>query len=447
MNSPICQTTGIISLSPLEEKYLYLVKKMSAPEPITWIANPRAATISHSAAVAKYFPAGISEKTRSFHSIVPNYHMTPLKSLNRLAKLLGIANLWVKDEADRLSLGSFKVLGGSYAIFQTILQRLGNPEGFTFADLNTPEVRKKLGDITFAAATDGNHGRGVAWAATSLGFKSVIYVHKHTSEARIAAIEKNGARVEVIDGTYDDAVRQVNDDAQKNGWQVISDTSWEGYEEIPVWVMQGYTTMFSEVQQQLVAMGQFKPTHIFMQAGVGSLAASAFGFYANLFAPDRPKMVVVEPDLAACLFHSMEFGDGKPHSFAGNLDTIMAGLACGDPNPIAWEVLYDCADGFIKCPDYVSAKGMRVGGVPLYGDPYIIAGESGAVTLGALMFVMELDQYANIREYLGLDENSRVLLVNSERNTDPDDYRRVVWDGGDQIPRQFRIYKNPFQEY
>ncbi len=417
---------------------------LSTPEPITWIENPRSATISHSPAVAKYFPKGISDKTRQFHTQIPAYHVTPLKSLNQLAGMIGLGKLWIKDEADRLSLGSFKVLGGSYAIHQTILKRLGNPKGFSFDDLKKPEIREKLGDITFAAATDGNHGRGVAWAATQLGFKSVIYVHKNTSEARISAIASKGAIVKVIDGTYDDAVRQVNEDAQKNGWQVISDTAWEGYEEIPVWVMQGYTTLFSEVQQQLVSMGEFAPTHIFMQAGVGSLAASAFGYYASLFAPKRPKMIVVEPDRAACLFHSMEVGDGQPHSFPGNLDTIMAGLACGDPNPIAWEVIYDCADGFIKCPDYVAAKGMRVGGVSLRDDPSIIAGESGMVTLGALMFIMELERYQPIREKLGLDKNSRVLLVNSERNTDPDDYRRVVWDGGDQIPKMYRTFKNPF---
>ena len=141
---------------------------MTTPEPITWIANPRAATISRSPAVAKYFPAGISEKTRQFHAQIPAYHVTPLKSLNRLAALIGIGKLWVKDEADRLSLGSFKVLGGYYSIYQTIMKTLGNPEGFTFADLKQPEVREKVGNITFAAATDGNHGRGVAWSATQL---------------------------------------------------------------------------------------------------------------------------------------------------------------------------------------------------------------------------------------------------------------------------------------
>lgn len=418
---------------------------MSVPEPIRWIPNPRAASIANSPAAAKYFPAGIAQKTAAFHRQVDGFKVTPLLSLNRLAQMIGVANLWVKDESSRMSLGSFKVTGGSYAIFKSIHKQLGYPEDFSYADLFKPETKEKLGDIVFAAATDGNHGRGVAWSAHQLGFRSYIYVHKDTSEARREAIRQNGAEVVVIDGTYDDAVRQVNEDAQKHGWQIISDTSWDGYTEIPVWVMQGYTTMYSEVQQQLVAMGHTKPTHIFMQAGVGTLAASAAGYYASLFGAERPKMVVVEPDRAACLFHSMEVGDGKPHSIGGELDTIMAGLACGDPNPIAWEILYDTADGFIQSPDYVAAKGMRVLGIPLRGDPYIISGESGAVTLGALMFLMEMEKYRPIREALQLDDSSRVLLVNSETNTDPDHYRRVVWEGGDQIPREYRKYKSLFQ--
>jgi diaminopropionate ammonia-lyase len=434
------------SILPIPEKMALNDTNNAIPEPITWIANPRAETIVDSPAVAAYFPAGIARKVRNFHAQIPSYRVTPLKSLNRLASLLGIRNLWIKDEAERFSLESFKVLGGSYAIYRTILKLLGNTDELTFGDLAKPEIHHKLGGVTFAAATDGNHGRGVAWAAAQLGFKSIIYVHKHTSEARKNAIARNGAQVKVIDGTYDDAVRQVNEDAKRYGWQVISDTSWEGYEEVPVWVMQGYTTIFSEVQQQLASMGELRPTHIFIQAGVGSLAASTFGFYASMVGADRPKMIVVEPDLAACLFHSMEAGDGRPHSFPGDLQTIMAGLACGDPNPIAWKVLYDCADGFVKCPDYVSAKGMRVAGVPLQGDPTVIAGESGAVSLGALMFLMELDRYQPIRQALGLDRDSQVLLINTERNTDPDDYRRVVWEGGDQVPRAYRIYKNPFQE-
>lgn len=417
---------------------------MNTTKPVTWLENPRAATISSSPAVDRIFPTGDSRQTCAFHRQIPGYRVSPLKNLNRLADFLGLGGIWVKDEAMRLDLGSFKVLGGSFAIYRYIQSRLGIDKPLSFAELSSPELRAQLGDLTFAAATDGNHGRGVAWAARQLGFKSVIYVHKFTSEARIDAIAHNGARVVVIDGTYDDAVRQITADAADNGWQVISDTSWEGYEDIPTWVMQGYATIFSEAQEQFAAQGIIRPTHLFMQAGVGALAASAIGYYSALFGCDRPKTVVVEPDKAACLYQSLEIGDGNPHSFAGDLDTIMAGLACGDPNPLAWDILKDTADFFVKCPDYVAAKGMRVYGTPLNGDPVIISGESGAVTLGALMFIMEQSDCADLREKLGLGPDSQILLVNSERNTDPDHFRRVVWEGGVAVPHEYRRYLNPF---
>lgn len=419
---------------------------METKQPIEWLENKHADPAVNSPAVQNLFPAGISRRAREFHRQIPGYNMTPLKNLYRLADMIGLGGIWVKDESMRLSLGSFKVLGGSFAIYRYILSRLGVQGDMTYEELTSPATRAKLGDLVFAAATDGNHGRGVAWAARQLGFKSIIYVHKFTSEARIAAIERNGAEVVVVDGTYDDAVRQVYEDAQKNGWQVISDTSWEGYQDIPRWVMQGYSTMFTETQEQFAAQGLVKPTHVFVQAGVGALAASAIGYYSHLFGAERPRTVVVEPDRAACLFLSAEKGDGKPHSFSGDLDTIMAGLACGDPSPIAWDILNDCADVFMKCPDYVAAKGMRVYGVPLNGDSYIISGESGAVTLGALMFLMELPQYQPVRDLLKLGPDSQVLLINSERNTDPDDFRRVVWEGADPVPPAYRQYPNPFNE-
>lgn len=421
-------------------------KEMESIEPITWLENKNTKLSVKSPAVENLFPEGISRRALDFHRQIPGYKMTPLKNLSRLADLLGLGGIWVKDESVRLSLGSFKVLGGSFAIYRYILSRLNIQGDLTYEELISPEVRAKLGDLVFAAATDGNHGRGVAWAARQLGFKAIIYVHKFTSEARIKAIERNGAEVIVVDGTYDDAVRLVEVDAKKNGWQVISDTSWEGYQDIPRWVMQGYSTMFTETQEQLAAQGLVKPTHIFAQAGVGALAASAIGYYTHLFGAKRPKTVVVEPDRAACLFLSAQAGDEKPHTFSGDLDTIMAGLACGDPSPIAWDILNDCADVFMKCPDYVAAKGMRVYGVPLNGDPYIISGESGAVTLGALMFLMESPQYQSLRDLLKLGPDSQVLLINSERNTDPDDFRRVVWEGGNPVPNEYRHYTDPFNE-
>ena len=412
---------------------------MESTQPIAWVHNKRAGSIHNSEHAKKLFSNDITQQVRTFHSQMPGYRVSPLKSLPKLANMLGLGGIWVKDESDRLHLGSFKVLGGSYAIYQTVRELLGiTDRELSFEELTSEETRKKLGDMTFAAATDGNHGRGIAWSSHQMGFKSVIYVHKLTSRSRIESIEHYGGKVVVIDGTYDDAVHQVKLDAQENGWQIISDTAWEGYEDIPRWVMQGYSTIFSEAQEGFSAVGMMKPTHIFVQAGVGALAATTIGFYAQRFGADRPKTVVVEPDLAACLYHSAEIGDGEPHNFEGDLNTIMAGLACGEPNPLAWDILWDCTDVFMKCPDYVAAKGMRVYGVPLAGDPFIVSGESGAVTLGALSFLMERPEYAELREALELGPDSHILLVNSEGNTDPQDFRRIVWEGGDSVPEEYR---------
>jgi diaminopropionate ammonia-lyase len=415
---------------------------MHKPErPIQWIENQRARTNPGACqTAAKLIPPETPRKARRFHSQIPGYRISPLKGLPHLAQRLGVEGIWVKDESARLNLGSFKVLGGSFAIYQLLRRRLGlEDQELTFSDLTSGPLRDRLGEITFAAATDGNHGRGVAWSAAQMGFKSVIYVHKLTSPARVQAIERNGARVEIIDGTYDDAVRQIYQDAQQHGWEVISDTAWEGYEDIPKWVMQGYTTMLSEAQEQLASQGIIRPTHILVQAGVGSLAAATIGFYANLFGSDRPVSVVVEPTTAACLYLSAQQGDGRPHSFPGELDTIMAGLACGDPNPLAWQILNDCADYFAISPDYVAAKGMRVYGVPLAGDPFIVSGESGAVTLGALMHIMEYQGEQPLREQMGLGRDSQILLINSEGNTSPDDFRHVVWEGGIPVPDEYKL--------
>jgi diaminopropionate ammonia-lyase len=204
--------------------------------------------------------------------------------------------------------------------------------------------------------------------------------------------------------------------------------------------MQGYSTMLSEAQEQFAAQGLSRPTHIFVQAGVGALAASTIGFYYQLFGVDKPICAVVEPDAAACLFTSAQTDDGKPHNFPGDLNTMMAGLACGDPSPVAWDILHDCADFFLSCPEYVAAKGMRVYGVPLGGDPFIVSGESGAVSLGALMFILERSELKDLRDLLRLDRDSQILLINSEGNTDPNHFRRVVWDGAEQVPAEYKEF-------
>jgi diaminopropionate ammonia-lyase len=409
-------------------------------QPIQWTKNRYKKTFTADSNREEKLPAELPQKIRRLHRQLPGYRMSPLKSLSSLAAKLGLGGIWVKDESARLDLQSFKVLGGSYAIYKLLQKRLGmEGEELSFADLIDGPLREKLGDITFAAATDGNHGRGVAWSASQMGFKSVIYVHKLTSQGRIQAIEQSGARVVVVDGNYDEVVRQVDQDAQRNDWEVVSDTSWEGYEDIPKWVMQGYTTMFSEAQEQLAAQGLSQPTHIFVQAGVGSLAAATIGFYHNLFG-DSIQTCVIEPTKAACLYRSVQAEDGQPHNVEGDLDTIMAGLACGEPNPIAWEILKDRADYFAICPDFVAAMGMRVYGVPLQGDPVVISGESGAVTLGALIYIMQHATGRAFREQLGLGPESQVLLINTEGNTSPDDFRYVVWEGGVPVPEQYKMY-------
>ncbi len=410
-------------------------------KPIDWVANPFKRQDGKFESLKEILPPELPRKIRGFHRQIPGYRMSPLKGLPSLAEKLGVGGIWVKDESARLDLQSFKVLGGSYAIYRLITKRLGlEGQDLSFSDLTGGNLREKLGDLTFAAATDGNHGRGVAWSAKQMGFKSVIYVHKLTSQARINAIQRNGAKIVVIDGNYDDAVRQVNEDAQRNGWEVVSDTSWEGYEDIPTWVMQGYTTMLSEAQEQLAGQGVSRPTHILVQAGVGSLAAATIGFYASLFGRDLPTSIVVEPTQAPCLFRSAQIGDGKPHNVTDNLETIMAGLACGEPNPIAWNILKETADFFMVCPDYVAAMGMRVYGVPLRGDPFVISGESGAVTLGALMFIARMSGAQDLRDQLRLGPDSQVLLINSEGNTSPDDFRYVTWEGGIPVPEEYKMY-------
>lgn len=389
------------------------------------------------AAARDMFPIEVARKSRKFHRQIPGYRTSPLLALPHLSAMFGVGGIWVKDEASRMELNSFKVLGGSFALYRFIQERLGIPdEKMSYEYLLSKEVKDRLGSITFASATDGNHGRGIAWAAQKLGHPCVIYVHAETSRRRIDAIRGYGATVKIIEGTYDDAVRQIAVDSAKYGWEIISDTSWDGYTAVPTWIMQGYTTMLAEAQEQFSAQGVVKPTHIFVQAGVGALAAAVTGYYHNLFGPDAPVCVVVEPDNAACLFHSAEVDDGKPHSVGGALDTIMAGLACGEPSPIAWDVLRETVDAFVTVPDYVAAKGMRIYATPLKGDPFIVSGESGAVTLGALVTIMQEKGAKALKEALRLDEDSQVLLINSEGNTDPVQFRRIIWEGSNPVPRQ-----------
>lgn len=385
----------------------------------------------------KMFSVSVAREARKFHRQIPDYKSTPLRSLPGLAKMIGVGGIYIKDEGQRLVLNSFKVMGGSFALYNFLRKKLGTDEDLSFDYLKSKECHDKVGKIIFASATDGNHGRGIAWASQQLGYECKIYVHRETSKPRIDAIRGYGADVTIIDGNYDDAVRQVEVDAKKNGWEIISDTSWDGYTQIPTWIMQGYTTILLEAQEQLAGVGLVKPSHVFVQAGVGALAAATIGFYAALFPDNPPKFVVVEPENAACVYESIKAGDGKCHSVKGDLDTIMAGLACGDPSPIAFNILNAQADVFVTMPDYVAARGMRILSCPLHGDPFVISGESGAVTLGALFTLKSDNCPDNLKKALELDENSNVFMINTEGNTDPIQFRKVIWDGLDPVPKKF----------
>ncbi len=370
-------------------------------------------------------------RARSFHRSFPQYSITPLARLSGMADYLGLGGLYVKDESYRFGLNAFKVLGGSFAMAQYIAQQMGRDVSeMTYDYLTSEAFRKDFGQATFFTATDGNHGRGVAWAAHKLGQRAVVHMPKGSSRARFENIAREGAQVTIEDVNYDECVRiAAAEAAQTDHGVVVQDTAWEGYEDIPTWIMQGYGTMANEAADQLRQLGVDRPTHVFVQAGVGSLAGAVIGYFANLFPQDPPKFVVVEAQAADCLYRGALANDGKPRIVDGNLQTIMAGLACGEPNTIAWDILRDHTDAFASCPDWVTARGMRMLGAPVKGDPTVISGESGAVGMGLLSAIMEMDAYADLREHLGLGRSSQVLLFSTEGDTDPEKFRKVLWGG------------------
>lgn len=397
---------------------------------IKWIKNTMPST-DDSKELGIMSTANVA-KARAFHKSFPQYGETPLVELKQLATLLNINDILVKDEAWRFGLHAFKVLGGSYAIARFIARETDRDiSEMEYDTLTSDELRAEFGQATFFSATDGNHGRGVAWAANKLGQKSVILMPKGSSQPRLDNILKEGAKASIEDANYDECVRRVAKMAAETPrGVVIQDTAWEGYKEIPAWIMQGYGTMALESDEQMTKLGINTPTHIFVQAGVGSLAGAMVGYFANKYQDNPPVMVVVEADQADCLYQSALAADGEPHKVDGDMQTIMAGLACGEPNITSWEILKNHVKVFVSCPDWVSARGMRILGMPVRGDEVIISGESGAVTTGLLAYIMMDGNLKQLRDDIGLDENSRVLVFSTEGNTDPHNYRHILWDGG-----------------
>jgi diaminopropionate ammonia-lyase len=374
----------------------------------------------------KYLNAEKAEKIRSYHKSFPMYSPTPLVRLPETAKVLGLGDIFIKDESGRFGLNAFKVLGGSYAIGCCLAEKLGKPVSqISYEILRAPETKAQLGDMTFITATDGNHGRGVAWTATQFGMKSVVYMPKGSAAERLANIRAAGADAAITELNYDNTVRLASRRAEEKGWTLVQDTAWEGYEQIPLQIMQGYGTMALEAYEQLPE----KPTHIFLQAGVGSMAAAITALFSSVYKDEMPVICIVEPNKADCFYRTALANDGNLHFVTGDMDTIMAGLACGEPCSLAWDILSACADFFISCPDYAAATGMRILGNPAGKDERVISGESGASAFGCVAQIMTAPGLDRIRDMLKLDHTSRVLFFSTEGATDTENYRNIVWNG------------------
>jgi diaminopropionate ammonia-lyase len=358
-----------------------------------------------------------------FHAGLPGYAPTPLQALDRLARRMGLAGVWIKDESQRFGLKAFKILGASYAVCATLAERLSMPAPLAFDAFRKNGVRRRLRTLTLLAASDGNHGAAVAWMADRLGCRCRILLPRGTAACRHAAIRQLGGEAVQVDGNYDAAVAQAAREARQREGLLIQDTDRDGDEAVPIRVMQGYLTLFEEAFSQ---MGPVPPSHIFVPCGVGSLAASLQAYLLEKFGVERPRLVVVEAAAADCYYRSMAAGGESIVAVDGDLRTCMAGLACGVPSRLGWKILRRWADGFASCPDEVALEAIPQLAFPDPPDPAVESGECGAVALGCLQRLMQLPDGSEVPARLGLGSDSRILLFSTEGATDPETYRRAV---------------------
>ena len=349
----------------------------------------------------------------------PGYGPTPLRELAGLAKRLELGAVYYKDEAARFGLKSFKALGGAYAVLRQLQRQVAAVTGTmpSSRDLIAGRHRDIAARLTVTCATDGNHGRSVAWGARLFHCRAVIFVGAGVSEGRRAAIAHYGAEVLRVPGSYDDAVRHAAAEARRHGWTVVSDTSYAGYTDIPRDVMHGYGVMAGEAFEQISE----RPTHIVMQAGVGGAAAAVAALSWQRWGVERPRLIVVEPLRADALFRSIE--TGRPVAVGGDLETVMAGLSCGEVSLLAWDVLRLAVDDVIAISDQAAVDAVRLLAEGGAGDPPLVAGETGVAGLAGLREAMPDAATATA---LGLDSTSRVLLFGTEGATDPEIWTRLV---------------------
>jgi len=354
---------------------------------------------------------------------------TPLYELPGLATTLGVARILLKDESVRSDVGSFKALGAPIALVRWI-RRVNPAQRIEPHALLAGACEPLLRNFTVISATDGNHGKGLAAAARSIGCRCVIVLHANVSVEREQAIARYGATIIRIDGNYDDSVREASRLAEVNGWHVVSDTSYEGYEHVPRDVMQGYATIAAEIVAAMPASPDSAPpfTHVFLQAGVGGLAAGIVSYFWEIYGEHRPQVVIVEPREADCLYQSAI--QGVAAKATGSVDSIMAGLACGETSPLAWRFLVDSADIFMTVNDDDAMRAMRVLAHGNESDVPIVAGESGAAGLAGLDVAMKNPDDAR---RAGLGRDARVLLINTEGATAPTVYRRLVGEPAEAV--------------
>tara|TARA_Y100001936_G_C16035133_1_gene648079 strand:- start:79 stop:1230 length:1152 start_codon:yes stop_codon:yes gene_type:complete len=360
-----------------------------------------------------------SDTAYNFHKTLPGYLPTPLLNLRHFAQKIGIGDCYIKDESQRLGLNAFKVLGASYAMAEEIKKYV--PEGQSNLSFESIKSHKtSIKDLTFVTATDGNHGRAVAWCAEQYGCRAVVFMPKGSSEIRLKSILEHKAKAEITELNYDETVKYAESEAIKNNWVLLQDSSWPGYTEVPRNIMVGYKTMVQEFFEQTSDW----PTHVIAQAGVGSFAASIFSSFISS-TKQQPKFILLEPSGAACFFNSVKVGDKKPH-LTPDLNTMMAGLSCGMPSILAWDIIVPIADIFAICEDNIAIKGMQILSQPTEGDPSIISGESGAVPIGFLHEVATNPLYSDLRDQLQLDVSSKVLFFSTEGDTDPELYKKYT---------------------
>ena len=339
-----------------------------------------------------------------FHQSLKGYNKSQLHELPELSKVLNISNLLVKDESSRFGLNAFKALGASYAVSQIL--------------------KKKPNVSAFCTATDGNHGRALAWSAELYKKKCIVFVPKYTSDLRIVAISNHGAKVEKLNLNYEDTCKHALEMSLKMNWELVQDASWINYELIPAYIMSGYLTHLSEMEDTINRLNKPNFDIVFLQCGVGSWAASCIWYYLNRYQKNRPKIILVEPVESSGVFES--FKKGKRVSPKGSLKTIMTGLNCGIPSKSAWNIIKNGCDGIIKITDNEVMSAMRIFYNPFQNDHQITSGESGAAGLAGLIKCLKDNKAEDLNKHIGLNKNSRVLVFNTEGDTDTNSFKETI---------------------